>query len=617
MLRTLNALTLRLLYMIIFAVAGSLFIYGMFTVPAAGLLFLGVLAWRQAHRRPALSSAHGTARWASFLDLFRGQLLSDQGLILGRLSATEIPSFAQMLVALFLWRPRYSQRALDMVRLRGGPSAPIIVRLPDQGIPHLAAFGASGSGKSTCYVIPNLRAGQVRDAVVVLDPKGEIFLATAKFRARHLHHQIIRIDPFNIAPSKQFPAQGFNPLSLTDPTSPLAVDDARRLASALVVRNPNSTEPFWENGAQIFIQAMIAFLFAKAGGKEATLNSLRDILCSPVALKQAIRVMQDAPEFQGLLSRMAGQLRSFQGKTRSSTMAVVNTQLDFLDSLPVAATLAQTTFDPRQLLRGGITIYLCLPVDRIRELTGLQRIFITSLINMIFQAGESRTRRIRFYLDEAVTLGEIDALYNAVVYGRSFGIRLFFLFQSASQVELCFPKSKADDFRATVGSLWCGTSDFRSAQEISQWIGQTAAHTYSTQTSHNSGTSSNTSSQGPSQGINSGYSRSDTLNETARALIRPEEVLQLSPAEAIVLLPHLRPVRLLKMPYYVARRRMRRLLVTIAEYAVLLTTCVIVMAAVFAYSSRHSHVLDQPDPSPATTLDDGQDGPPFIPAGHQ
>ena len=43
---------------------------------------------------------------------------------------------------------------------------------------------------------------------------------------------------------------------------------------------------------------------------------------------------------------MAGQLRSFQGKTRSSTMAVVNTQLDFLDSLPVAATLAQTTFDP-------------------------------------------------------------------------------------------------------------------------------------------------------------------------------------------------------------------------------------------------------------------------------
>ncbi len=235
-----------------------------------------------------------------------------------------------------------------------------------------------------------------------------------------------------------------------------------------------------------------------------------------------------------------------------------------------------------------MTIYLCLPVDRIRELVGLQRILITSLINMIFQAGESRQRRIRFYLDEASTLAEIEALYNALVFGRSFGIRLFLLFQSSSQIELCFPKSKADDFKATVASLFCGTNDFRTAQEISQWIGQTAAHTYSYQTSRSWSTSSNSGPRDDSCGSSSSSSASDTLNETARALIRPEEVLQLPTDEAIVLLPHLRPFRIHKMPYFAARRR-SPLLAQLGQYAALLAigaACMVAFGVLYTINSQ-------------------------------
>lgn len=577
------------LYVIMLAAFAAVYLYLLFSAPLIGLFLLAAVAWKRSRRTPALSTAHGTAHWAGFYDLMRAGMLNSRGLILGNMGVVDPPSIKQILCALLLWRPRSSERALEFARLRIGPAPPIVVRLPDHGIPHLAAFGASGSGKSTAYVIPNLLNLNDVSSAVVLDPKGELFEKTAEYRARCLHHEIVRIDPYNIARSSQFPAQGFNPLSLTDVTSPLAVDDARRLANALIVRNPNATEPFWDNAAQIFVQAIILFLFAKAQPEQATLNSVRDILCSPVALKQAVRAMRDAPEFQGILSRMAGQLRNFQGKTRSSTMTVVGTQLDFLDSLPVAATLARTTFDPTQLLRGNMSIYLCLPVDRIRELVGLQRILITSLINMIFQAGESRQRRIRFYLDEAATLSsEVDALYNALVFGRSFGIRLFFLFQSASQIELCFPKSKADDFKATVASLFCGTNDFRTAQEISQWIGQTAAHTYSYQTSRSWSTSSNSGPRDDSSGSSSSSSASDTLNETARALIRPEEVLQLPTDEAIVLLPHLRPFRVRKMPYFAARQR-SPLLAQLGQYAALLAigaACMVAFGVLYTINSQ-------------------------------
>jgi hypothetical protein len=44
-----------------------------------------------------------------------------------------------------------------------------IVCLPDYGIPHLAALGASGSGKSASYAIPKLRTDP--NSAVVLEPK--------------------------------------------------------------------------------------------------------------------------------------------------------------------------------------------------------------------------------------------------------------------------------------------------------------------------------------------------------------------------------------------------------------------------------------------------------------
>ncbi len=349
MLRYFNALVLRALYVTMLAAFAALFLYLLLSAPLIGLFLLAAVAWRHSRRTPALSTAHGTAYWAGCYDLMRAGMLNNRGLILGKMGVVDPPNIKQILCALLLWRPRSSERALEFARLRIGPAPAIVVRLPDHGVPHLAAFGASGSGKSTAYVIPNL-LNDPSSAVVLGPERGTLFEKTAGITVLAcLHHEIVRIDPYNIAPTPQFPAQGFNPLSLTDVTSPLAVDDARRLANALIVRNPNATEPFWEQCRPNFRPGHHSFSLAKAQPEQATLNSVRDILCSPVALKQAVRAMRDAPEFQGILSRMAGQLRNFQGKTRSSTMTVVGTQLDFLDSLPVAATLARTTFDPTQL----------------------------------------------------------------------------------------------------------------------------------------------------------------------------------------------------------------------------------------------------------------------------
>ena len=357
------------------------------------------------------------------------------------------------------------------------------------------------------------------------------------------------IDPFGVAASPSQAAR-FNPLSLFRGSPELIVDESRRLANALVVRPKDEREPFFNSGAQVVIQTVLAFLMSEAEPKEGTFNRLRDIVSNPNLMRELLEYMDRSDACDGLFRRMAGTVRWYQGETEASIYAVANTHLEFLDSTPIAVSLSETTFDLRRLLDGKMTIYLCLPVDRIQELRGLQRVMVTSLINYIFQAGESRQRRVRFYLDESVSLGEIDALYNAMVYGRSFGMRLMFFFQSMAQVSQCFQESRAADFQATVASVFTGINDYRTAQEVSQWIGQTTVQSHSFQSGDNWGQSWSHGVQERSTGGNSGGSSSVTYSQVGRALIQPEEVLQLPKSMAIALLPGIPPILFEKMPYY-------------------------------------------------------------------
>jgi type IV secretion system protein VirD4 len=287
---------------------------------------------------------------------------------------------------------------------------------------------------------------------------------------------------------------------------------------------------------------------------------MRDILSSPEIMDQMLNMMLQSESCGGLLSRLAGQVMQIQGQTKASAFSVANSHSGFLDSLALAETLAESTFDPRVLLKRKCTIYICLPVDRRAELTGVQRVLISSFINMVFAAGEDPRRRVRFLLDEAATLGAMDSLYNAVQFGRSFGLRMMFLFQSTSQVERCFPESQKDDFFATVACVYASTSDFRTAKDVSEWIGQTTVYARSEQHGRNWGGSRTTESASPSSSTNWGGNSSTSFNEVGRSLLRPEEVLQLPRRLAIVLLPNVRPILTEKVPYFTrsgmnARRR--------------------------------------------------------------
>lgn len=157
---------------------------------------------------------------------------------------------------------------------------------------------------------------------------------------------------------------------------------------------------------------------------------------------------------------------------------------------------------------------------------------------------------MRFVLDEASSLGQMDALYAAVQYGRSFGIRSTFLFQALSQVERVFPESQRDDFLASAALIFAGTNDLKTAKEVSEILGQSTIANRSVQTGFNWGGSAATGIADPTRNESWGRSESVTVSDLGRALLRPEEVLTLPRDRAIALLPGVKPVLFRKVPDY-------------------------------------------------------------------
>src|SRR5208283_936092 len=104
---------------------------------------------------------------------------------------------------------------------------------------HVCLVSGSRGGKGVGVIVPNLCFWP--GSSIIVDPKGENATVTARRRgsgseyAHALGQKVCVLDPFG---EVQLPAPlkaRYNPLDAIDPESDIAVDDAGRIAAALVV----------------------------------------------------------------------------------------------------------------------------------------------------------------------------------------------------------------------------------------------------------------------------------------------------------------------------------------------------------------------------------------------
>ncbi len=512
-------------------------------VVTGGIALVVVEAFKRARRQIRLTTL-GSARWAEESDLRRAGMIDAQtGLLLGKTCAG--PSRLAPISGLFSWR-------IDAVAacrrfFRGLVRHVCLVKMPNAV--HTAVFGPSGAGKGTSFVVPFLL--NCDDSCVVIDFKGENARLTAEHRRRVLGHEVVLLDPYRQVTRTP---DRFNPLSFIDKDSPLAIDECNDLAKAVVTRTGEEKEPHWNDSAEGVIAAGTATVVQYGEAEKGTrsLQTLREIICDSEKLDSAIRVMRESKAWNGMLARKGGELGNFVDKEKASVLTTVSRHLRFLDSIPVAESTKESSFDPSRLRTGKMTAYLILPPDHMRAQSPLLRLWISSMLLAVTRGGLREGRNVHFLLDEAASLGHLDAVDDAVDKYRGYGVRLQFYFQSLGQLKKCFPEGQDQTLLSNASQVFFAVNDNATADYVSARLGE------ETLVVDSGGRSQGSSHQvsGIQQQSSYGWSSNSNMNwqQQARRLLKPEEVMTLPPRTAITFVAGMPPIRTTLLRYYEEKR---------------------------------------------------------------
>jgi type IV secretion system protein VirD4 len=507
---------------------------------AGGLGYLGIaifLIASLAKRGYGNLSAFGTARWANAEDLrARGMLGARTGLIIGRVMGAGKRPLAKAVPQLFdptVSSQQACEEFVEAIELGRKPTLnPTLVRLPTAV--HTMVCAPTGVGKGVSCVVPFLRT--CSESVVVVDFKGENALLTAEHRRRAFGHRIVVLDPFRMVTQEP---DTFNPLDFIDKESPTAIDECRDLAEALVIRTGQEKDPHWVDSAEAWISALIALVVQYGEPHDRSLQTVRTLLTSPEKLELAIKLMCASDAWDGMLARMGNQLTNFTGKELGSTMTTTNRFLRFLDTLAVANSTKVSSFNPDDLRKGNMTVYLVLPPEHMRAQSPLLRMWISSLLRAVVRGGLQERTKVHYVLDESSSLGHLEALDDAVDKYRGYGVRLQFYYQSLGQLKKCFPDGQDQTLLSNVSQVFFGINDLDTAEYVSNRLGEKTIVVTS------GGTSTGTSSQSSNNNQTShSYSsnRSDNWQQHARKLLKPEEVMALDERTAITFTPGVAPI---------------------------------------------------------------------------
>lgn len=510
------------------------------------LLIIAAAARRKSRRQP---TTLGSARFADESELrAAGMIGGDRGLILGhilvgpkkRLSVARLFSpFCSSQEACGQLATVFTRRRVELVRLRNAV--------------HTAVFIPTGGGKSSGFVAQSLY--DCDESTVCVDPTGQMATLTAEYRAKEFGHEVRICDPFGVITSN---SDSLNPIDFIKADSRFALDECIELANSLVVREPGAKEPHWDDSAELWIAAVIAVVVRY--GEENGLRSIqtvRDIFSKSESLSMAIRSMRESTAWEGMLARMGGQLEHFVDRELASTLTTVSRHMRIFDSPAIAATTRKSSFDPDRLNNGKMTVYLILPPDKLKSHGRLLRMQIGSLMRAVVRRGVDLRRRVHFILDEAASLGQMDAIDDALDKYRNFGIRMQMYYQSIGQLKTCFKEGKDLALFSNTSQVFAATNDHQTAELISSRLGEYTAIV-------SSGGSSEGETFQYSNGVQANSSRSWSLNtnsgwtQQARKLLKPEEVVALPQNLAITFTPGMRPIWTKVIKYFESPQTRKR-----------------------------------------------------------
>ncbi|REF66745.1 conjugal transfer protein TraG [Paracoccus versutus] len=484
----------------IFATGGIIAASGGFIAIAVAI---GMSVWRAREAKNV--ATYGSARWAEKSEIKEAGLLDPDGVVLGRFEK-------------------------DYLR-HDGPE-------------HVLCFAPTRSGKGVGLVVPSLLTWP--GSAIVHDIKGENWQLTSGFRAHH--GRVLLFDPTNPKSS------AYNPL-LEVRRGEWEVRDVQNIADILV--DPEGSldkRNHWEKTSHsLLVGAILHVLYAVP---DKTLAGVAKFLSDPKQpVDTTLHAMMKTPHLgkAGPHPVVASAARELLNKSENERSGVLSTAMSFLGLYrdPVVAEVTRRCDWRISDIVGGerpATLYLVVPPSDINRTKPLIRLMLNQIGRRLtedLQANAGR-HRLLLMLDEFPALGRLDFFETALAFMAGYGLKSFLIAQSLNQIEKAYGPNNSilDNCHVRVSFA---TNDERTAKRVSDALG--------------------TATEMKAMKNYAGHRLSPWLghlmvsrSETARQLLTPGEIMQLPPAEEIVMVAGIPPIRAMKARYYEDARFRERLL---------------------------------------------------------
>lgn len=426
---------------------------------------------------------------------------------------------------------------------------------------NVLVIGASGSGKSRHYVIPNI--SRLDTSFAITDPKGELRRETSST----LKSRGYVVKCFNLVDLAE--SDGFNPMEYFDEDSPET--SIAQMVEAIMSNTTSQqaqgagNDKFFERAEKALMTALSAYVYGMGAEDEGNKPSLVDIsnlqkkmqafegqkaenISEVDAMFTALRGIVDQWEAAGsqrdpimeTLAFACRQYRVFEqgaGETKKSIIISLGVRLAPLDMTSVRRILSHDTLSLDRLGEEKMALFLELP-DSNGAFTFFASLFWSTLFEKtIYDADHTESgrlpRQLHCFLDEFANIGKIPNFERMIATIRSRGISASIIVQMYSQGKALY----RDHWATIVGNcdshLFLGSTE----EETLRWM--------STRLGDQTVRSTNTSQTKGSQG-----SWSEQQQILKRPLMTKDEVERMSAREAILLVRGLYPFRSAKAPAF-------------------------------------------------------------------
>ncbi|NTG45765.1 conjugal transfer protein TraG [Agrobacterium rhizogenes] len=489
------------------AYAPPIFVEGGMIAASGGFIAIavaiGMSVWRAREAKNV--ATYGSARWAEPEEVKSAGLLDQDGVVLGR---------------------------LDRAYLR------------HDGPEHVLCFAPTRSGKGVGLVVPSLLTWP--GSAIVHDIKGENWTLTAGFRSRH--GCVLLFDPTNAK------SAAYNPL-LEVRKGEWEVRDVQNIADILV--DPEGSlekRNHWEKTSHaLLVGAILHVLYAE---KDKTLAGVAAFLSDPKRpIESTLAAMMKTAHLgeAGPHPVIASAARELLNKSDNERSGVLSTAMSFLGLYrdPVVAEVTRRCDWRITDIVGEkhpTTLYLVVPPSDINRTKPLIRLILNQIGRRLTEDLQAKAGRHRLLLmlDEFPALGRLDFFESALAFMAGYGLKSFLIAQSLNQIEKAYGPNNSilDNCHVRVSFA---TNDERTAKRVSDALG--------------------TATEMKAMKNYAGHRLSPWLghlmvsrSETARPLLTPGEIMQLPPADEIVMVAGTPPIRAKKARYYEDARFQERIL---------------------------------------------------------